>query len=97
MYGYRMGKRTRRFSEWWLYTIDKKDLTKFSEHKQKQISSNFREDLFNQVSKIYQKDKRIKDVGFKRGAKLLKQIYGIEIPQNTYRTYRIKYKQNELV
>ena len=95
MRGYYTGKRYGRFSKWWLYVIETKNLTKLREYAvQKQQQGRFNIKLFNEIKKAYIKDTRIQEAGVKMGTKLLNSLYGINVAITTYRSYlkRIKYE-----
>jgi len=88
MYGYYTGVRKQKFTEWWAYIIETKDLVKLRQYStDKQLRGNRNMELFNKVKSVYTEDPRLQQSGCKSGIKLLKTIYGIEVALTTYKAY----------
>jgi len=98
IYGYSKGDYTPIFTKWWLYVIEYKDLSKLKNYANQKIKDGrFNHELFNKVKSVYDSDARLRDLGYRLGARLLKNVYGIEIAKTTYHSYKRKIEKNELV
>src|SRR5574343_1015381 len=90
-YGYFKALKSKLLLECWVYALNKYGFKKLAEYKHKRIN-DINNDKRNKFFEIYNKDKRFKELGYKKARKLLLNVYGLNYGLTTISSYYQKLK-----
>ena len=85
-----------RVAKWWEYVLNTKNWEKLREYKEQKITNgNKNIERFNRFREIYLTDPRFREIGRRRASKLIKRIYGFDIPVSTMERYLKAIKETD--
>ena len=85
-----------RVAKWWEYVLETKNWEELRYYKEHKITNgNKNIERFDRFREIYLIDPRFREIGRRRASKLVKRIYGFDIPVSTMERYLKAIKETD--